>query len=542
MTLASNKTDQDNNSLVKLIHLILLSGVVTTSLFLVLHFLSLSSVSVPTVAADSADCPGCRPAEASPAYLPLVSANSADYPNCRIGVGITRNPFITYNYTPTRSGWYVDWGVGSHPPTGVDYYFTVRVHQDKTSTYGAYLGTYQTTPSLTTTAGELGPIVQTNPGRVWLIGNEPDRPYSQDDVMPDMYAQIYHDAYWFIKGIDPTGKVANGAVVQPTPLRLQYLDMVLNAYRAKYGTSMPVDVWNVHLYIIPENYRAPGADIPPGITATSGMQYTPYDHLDINVFSGLMVSLRTWMKSHGYQNTPLIVTEYGALYPLWYLSGSFGLTQNDIDDYLHDAINYATNHSDPALGYPPDGYRLVQQAALYSLDDDSLFPSAPPDPTYFRWGSFLFRSTPPYTRTETGDAFVADVQTIQPRIDLLPYQSFTDPSALIVSSTEAVSPTLYVQVSNAGNVAMSNSAVVTFTDVTSGSNAFMGIAILPPLSGCGTSGLANVLWPNLAPGLHMMRVEVEAGVQLDGVLTSNGVLTATVLVGTHGVYLPTVQR
>jgi len=327
----------------------------------------------------------------------------------------------------------------------------------------------------------------------------------------------------------------------PTPLRLQYLDMVLQAYRAKFGVSMPVDVWNVHMYIIPENYRLPGADIPPGITATAGMQYTPYDHLDINVFKGLLASFRTWMKTRGYQNTPLIITEYGALYPAWFLEG-FGLYQADIDAFIRNAMNYMLNQTDLTTGYLPDEYRLAQRAAIYSLDDDSLFPSDPPDPTYFRWGSFLFRSTAPYTRTATGDAFVANVQTIQASIDLMPYGYYLDPAALIISPTDTVSPTFHIQISNAGNVAMPNSAVITFTDVTSGVNTFVGNASLDMLLGCGTSGQASVVWPNLAPGLHAMRIEVDAGSGSGEILTANNIMTATILVGTHGVYLPLVQR
>lgn len=470
---------------------------------------------------------------------PLQSAAGAanDFPNCRFGVGVARNLLTTYNYTSTRSGWYVDWGASSTPPAGMDYYRTIRAKQSKDGEI--YLPAYEIQPRLDETG--LGPIVRANRGQVWLIGNEPDRPYSQDDMMPDMYAQVYHDAYRYIKNLDPTAKIAIGAVVEPTPLRLQYLDKVLKAYSTKFGDAMPIDVWNVHLYMIPENHPGIGAEIPPGIVITAGMQYTPIDHLRIDVFTGLVVSLRTWMRDRGYQNIPLIITEYGALYPLWLLN-NYGLTQTDIDNFIRQATTYMLNQTDAAIGYPADGYRLVQQAAIYSLDDDSLFPSDPPDPTYFRWGSFLFRSTAPYTRTASGNAFVTTVQATSPSIDLNLYGYSLSPGTLVISPAATISPTFRVLVSNAGNVAMDSSAVMTFTDITSGGHSVVGTASLAALPGCGASAQASVRWPNLSPGLHVMRVEVTAGSGAGEALKSNNVLTATISVGTHGIYLPLVRR
>lgn len=469
----------------------------------------------------------------------VVKAAGVDFPNCRLGLGVSINSLATYNYTPTRVGWYLDWRVNGPDLPLVEYYRTLRVKQDKNGS--VYLQSYQITPSLDFTPGGLGTVVQAHPGQIWIVGNEPDRPYSQDDVMPDMYARIYHDAYWFIKGIDPTAKVAIGAVVQPTPLRLQYLDLILQTYQTKYGTMMPVDIWNTHSYIIPENYLKPGADIPPGITATAGMQYTVLDHLNINVYAGQIRNLRTWMKNRGYQNVPLISTEYGALYPLWLLD-DYGLTQTDINNFISSAINHMNTQKDLSIGYPADDYRLIQRIALYSLDDDSVFPANPPDPTYFRWGSFLFRSTTPYTQTATGTAFVATAQTLTPNVDWSVSQPRTAPSSLIVSPTETISPTVQVLVSNAGNVQASAGAVITFTDVTSGLNVLIGAVNVPPLLGCGSTQEANAVWPDLETGVHRMRIDVGSSDGVNEPNKANNVLTMTVLVGTSAAYLPLISR
>ncbi len=71
----------------------------------------------------------------------------------------------------------------------------------------------------------LGPVVEANPGVIWLIGNEPDCIW-QDNVRPEEYARIYHDLYAFIKSRDASSQVAAGGIVQPTPLRLEYLNRV----------------------------------------------------------------------------------------------------------------------------------------------------------------------------------------------------------------------------------------------------------------------------------------------------------------------------
>jgi hypothetical protein len=86
---------------------------------------------------------------------------------------------------------------------------------------------------------------------VWLPVNEPNTPY-QDNLEPHVYAEAYHDLYHAIKAADPTARIANGGIVQVTPARLLYLGMVLDGYAERYGQAMPVDVWNIHVYVLQE--------------------------------------------------------------------------------------------------------------------------------------------------------------------------------------------------------------------------------------------------------------------------------------------------
>ncbi len=69
----------------------------------------------------------------------------------------------------------------------------------------------------------------------WLIGNEMDRVdfgsdycSRQDEILPELYAQAYHEIYYAIKSADQTAQVAIGGMAEFTPLRSQYLERVWN--------------------------------------------------------------------------------------------------------------------------------------------------------------------------------------------------------------------------------------------------------------------------------------------------------------------------
>ncbi len=130
--------------------------------------------------------------------------------------------------------------------------------------------TYNVSPSLV----EIDAIAEADPGAVWLVGNEPDRRVYQDAMEPLAYAVAYHDIYQALKQADPTAQVFAGNIVQSTPLRLKYLDLVLQAYQSRYNTFMPVDGWGIHAFILNEEKGKWGADIPPGLDETVGMVIT----------------------------------------------------------------------------------------------------------------------------------------------------------------------------------------------------------------------------------------------------------------------------
>jgi len=251
-------------------------------------------------------------------------------------------------------GWYVAWRVLETPPFvgTIEFWQMIRVREDGFS------------PG----ADAIRRAAQANPGAAWLIGNEPDVIW-QDDITPDRYAEWYHELYYLLKRIDPTCQVAIGGISQPTPLRLQYLEMVLAAYQAHYGEPMPVDIWNIHGFILREEQGDWGVDIPPGILVDQGMLYDVEDHDNLEIFEANVIAFRQWMADHGQRNKPLVISEYGILLP-----EAYGFSPERVERFLYGTYNFLLNATDEQIGYPADDNRLVQRWAWYSLSDDR-FPS-----------------------------------------------------------------------------------------------------------------------------------------------------------------------
>ncbi|OGO14578.1 MAG: hypothetical protein A2032_04450 [Chloroflexi bacterium RBG_19FT_COMBO_49_13] len=246
------------------------------------------------------------------------------------------------------AGWYIDWSVRSDPPFEyLEHWQMVRVHEDCIS------------PS----SEDIQWAAAHYPGRVWIIGNEPDVIW-QDNVNADTYAAIYHDLYQLIKSADATALIAVGGVSQATPLRLQYLDLMLEAYQDLYQEPMPVDWWTVHGYVLREEKDSWGVEIPPGIAAIQGELREVSDHGRFDLFESQLRLFRQWMEERGYQHTPLALTEFGILMPV-----SYGFPTDFVASYLEQTFTWLSRAEDESIGYPEDGYHLVQRWAWFSISD-----------------------------------------------------------------------------------------------------------------------------------------------------------------------------
>ena len=206
-------------------------------------------------------------------------------------------------------------------------------------------------------------IAAQNPGRLWLVGNEPDVVW-QLNATPEEYAHLYHRVYEAIKGADPTSQVAIGGISQVTPLRLSYLEEVMAAYAKAQGKPMPVDVWNIHLAILREERGTWGVDIPPGMQDDAGILYEIEDNGDVEILKSQVLMFRRWMAQQGLRDKPLIVTEFSVLMP-----EEYGFPLERVRAFMIAAFDYLMTATDADVGYPPDGNRLVQRWAWYSIAD-----------------------------------------------------------------------------------------------------------------------------------------------------------------------------
>ncbi len=454
-----------------------------------------------------------------------VDAEAASYPNCRFGVAQVSRPLLSYTISSLNLGWYLNWGVQVNPPRpgGVEYAQVVRVSGTSYVPAGA----------------DLANAIAANPGAVWLIGNEPDRiGVGMDDTLPQDYAQAYHNAYAFIKAHDPAAQVAAGNIVQPTPVRMQYLDIVLNTYASLYHVPLPADAWSIHSYILREASCAAypescwGAEVPRGISATHGMLYTLDDIDNLDIFRQRIFQFRQWMKDRGYRDVPLLITEYGSLLPyynpqeLYYDSQGHPFDEARAQSFMHSTFEFLRAATDSNLGYLADESRLVQRWLWYSLDDLS-------------YGGTLFD---PYssTRMQLGTDYAAYTGAITPTVDLLAVD-VRQVGPVPYSPTGAATVTLRARVSNVGNISVTQPITVRFLD---GAGTQIGAdqMITGSLPGCAAVRQVTVTWPNLTPGPHPVRVVVDPGNLLSESNESNNQVAGVAWVATHQVFLPTITK
>jgi hypothetical protein len=248
----------------------------------------------------------------------------------------------------------LNWNIDPAPPSapGITFWQMVRVSQD----------------GIRDNWDEIDQAIQANPGSVWVVGNEPDVSW-QDNVTPVRYALIYHDVYDFIKSRDPDAQIAIAGVAQPTPLRLAYLDIVLNTYQTTFGQPMPVDIWTVHAFTLREEADSWGVGIPPGmaeaevLSETEIRLYQIEDHNDIDIFRQHIFDFRAWMAARGYANRPLAVTEYGILMP-----ADYGFPPPVVADFMTQTFDFFLTAANET-GYAADRGQLVQWWFWYSLYD-----------------------------------------------------------------------------------------------------------------------------------------------------------------------------
>lgn len=494
-------------------------------------------------------------------FMPIVYR---DYkqplaPLCRYGVVASGGQ--TKWLSTWRAGWTLDFGAHS-PPSGIAAEFAqvIRVRQNKGGC--TYLDGYTISPALTEDG--LAALISQAPGAIWMIGNEPDRGPNpenclgpvQDDTYPEVYARAYHDAYYFIKQRDPSARVANAGLVQVTPGRLQYLDKVWEEYRRLYGADMPVDIWNMHLYILPEALPdgspngianiALGADPALAIRESGGDPnrcsdpgvYCFAEHDDMTVFAEQIVAMRTWMKQHGQQQKPLIISEYSLLYPYeidevgCFLQDEYGncFTPERVNTFMLRSFEYLETAADPNLGYGLDRDRLVQRWMWFSAHYTGAGAAS----------NLLSASAS--SLSNIGEQFRDAVATRGATINLRPAAAGGYPGYIGPAGGTATAG-LWVDIVNNGSTDSSIPFTITFYADSQLSQPIGSILFTDTLRGCSVGvQRVGVRWDGLPAGVHAFWARLDSTNMVAEEDKTDNVISGSVTVYRYGTFLPIMYR
>ena len=442
-----------------------------------------------------------------PLFLVLFLSRQAQAQSCtpypspqtRFGVNVARDGgrhIDDYTVTPLKAHWYLDYFTQATPsqPEGMVYAQMIRPPLWKQATFT------KTVES----------VLANNPGALWLLGNEPDRD-KQDGLTAGAYATFYHDVYTFLKTRDANARVAIAGVVQPTPIRLRYLDLVLAEYQNRYGTTMPIDVWTTHAFILREATDW-GAWVPPGLEAylDEGIKYEVHDHDSLAIFKANIIAFRQWMAAHGYRDKPLLVTEYGILLPPVY-----GFPYDKVRTFMLGTFDFFLSATDAATGYPADGNRLVQAWSWFSLN----YPPYDPETEFGHNGNLLEPDTGALLPLgQDFGAYIAKLASPTSVTLTLPRLQLT-PSAVVIPPTAhrsaGVTPTLTLTatLANTGNSAACNLQIHLWVREANGvltRRATQTIATLAAQAN--NAQTLTFTWPldNTSYGLHEFILEANA--------------------------------
>jgi hypothetical protein len=149
--------------------------------------------------------------------------------------------------------------------------------------------------------------------------------------------------------------------------------------------------------------------VPKGISddMNEGLRLSFADNASVPLFIEQVTNFRHWMKQHGYQEKPLIISEYGVLLPSNLLGDGAGseeakilLGDQMVKDFMTGTYDWLISAIDPEIGMPADGNRLVQRWLWYSLNDQPYV-----NETGDGFNGSLFTHDQPGELTQFGEAF-----------------------------------------------------------------------------------------------------------------------------------------
>jgi hypothetical protein len=305
---------------------------------------------------------------------PAAAAGAINDTYCRFGISAPKGA-NSYDLTSLGVGAFLDWR-SARPaslPVNINYIHVLNVGDD----------------DIANTLSTLPDQLADHPGAVWIIGNEPDAEVTyQDHITAEVYAQRYHQLAKMIRETDSSARIGFGPVIMPTPIRQHYLELAL-ARLGQLTNNNPhglIDIFTVHSFLLNEQplfeNGVPvswGAGVPLGYDPATwpapetiiigGENDETWKTHSIDIFRSRITNFRAWMKTKGFQDRPLWITEYGSLFPS---VGNIYLTvpEEDTISYMRATFDFLLTAKNDQTGYATDDHRLVQHFVWYSLNDD----------------------------------------------------------------------------------------------------------------------------------------------------------------------------
>jgi hypothetical protein len=455
---------------------------------------------------------------------------------CRIGIDA---PLDTdgYDIASLHIASLLDWQAVTNPslPEGVEYIRVLRLRDD------LYPQTLANLPAW----------VEANPGSVWVIGNEPDTTYeNQDALLAEVYADRYYELATLIRRLDRSAKIGFGPVVQPTPIRLRYLtrawDRLANDAGSYSAASRLVDIWTPHSFILNEDTAFGnrwGTGVPPGFEDDHDDAFIiDIDHLyytySIDIFEPRVIAFRAWMANIGEREKPLWITEYGSLLPPEDPPGGpdyFNVSDEDTTAFMLDTFEFMLETSDAETGMASDGNQLVQRWFWYSLNDHRYhFGGSIYNPDYPEYGDPV---------TLVGSSFIAyqDNHLVEP--DLYPLDLAIDPMSYNYDRT-MVNYRLEITIDNNQFYDASCAQLLVYDgDPDSGGNLILGPLPASTIKADYGTGKAIVYWMDVEPLTEHELCSVVDPIGIEDIVPGNNKACFSVYLELpHLAFLPAIHR
>ena len=447
---------------------------------------------------------------------------------CRFGI-TSPSGSEGYDIGSIGVGSYLDWGAVSTPslPEGVEYIRVLRLRDDL----------------YPNTLANLTAWVEANPGSVWLVGNEPDTTYEgQDALLPEVYADRYYELATKIRLLDPTARIGFGSVVQPTPIRLRYLDRawseLINLTGSSPGASALIDFWSIHGFILNEQMYSWGTGVPPGFENDHEDAVIITDLTDtysIEIFQQRVSAFRSWMASKGERDKPLWITEYGSLLPPIDPPGGpdyYNVSDEDTAAFMVAAFDFMLSATDDQTGLPGDGNLLVQRWYWYSLNGYR-----------YKFGGTIFDPDNGNLPTLVGENFInyQAENLVQP--DLFPESLSIMPISFNPERTQGDYRVRVLLGNNLFDDASCAQVWIYDGDPDAGGFLIAGPIPSSAIQSADGMGVVSVLWKDVQPlTSHTLYVQVEAIGVADSNPSNNRASFSVFTESPQFVFLPSIHR